>query len=90
MSTFQYINKQGVQAESGFIVQRTTRFTAEYREFGRTIVIDVESGMVGDKAAICYSSSAFFAWDPRPEEQQRVEANFREAMQFQGLIPEAS
>ena len=40
---FQYLNKQGVQHQSGFIVQRTGRFTAEYQEGTRKIIVDLDN-----------------------------------------------
>ena len=36
---FTWLNKQGVQSDSGFIVQFTGRFTAEYREGGKIMTV---------------------------------------------------
>lgn len=87
MSDFRWLNKQGVESVSGFVVQFTGRFTAEYREGSRTLVVEVEDGVVGSQPAICYSRSAFNGWAASPAEQQRVADNFRAAMLFQGLVP---
>ena len=89
MTEFHWLNKQGVESPLGFVVQFTGRFTAEYREGGRVLVIDVEDGSSGGKSAICYSSMSFRAWSSNLEEQQRVATNFKNAMMFQGLVPVA-
>ena len=36
---FTWLNKQGVQSDSGFIVQFAGRFTAEYREGGKIMTV---------------------------------------------------
>ena len=88
MSTFRWINKQGVESDLGFVVQRTSRFTAEYRERGRVIVVDVEAGgPSGDKGSLLYSRESLVKSFSPQSERDRVEANFREALVFQGLIP---
>jgi hypothetical protein len=87
MAEFRWLNKLGVESSAGFVVQFTGRFKAEYREGGRILVVRVENGRSGGKPAICYSPESFQAWAPNHEEQQRVEANFKEAMVFQGLVP---
>jgi hypothetical protein len=84
---FSWINKQGVRSSEGFEVQFTGRFTAEYREGLRHLVIDVESGADGD---ISFSPRAFERWanDSVPnskQEQARMLKNFLAALAFQGL-----
>lgn len=41
---FTWLNKQGVRSSDGFDVQLTGRFTAEYREGARYLMVDVEGG----------------------------------------------
>ena len=87
MSTFRWLNKQGVESDSGFVVQFTGRFTAEYRERGFVVIVDVEDGgMSGDKANLLYSRQSLIRSFSPQSERDRVEANFREALLFQGLI----
>jgi hypothetical protein len=88
MATFTWINKQGVQSSSGFVVQRTGRFTTEYREAGKTLVVEVESALVGNRSVIYYARSAFNSWSTDAAEQERVAANFRSALEFKGLVPQ--
>lgn len=88
MSNFTWINKQGVESSEGFAVQRTGRFAEEYRENGRFITIDVESGLSGGRSLTSYSRGSFEAWSSDPAEQQRVIANYRAALQFMGSIPD--
>lgn len=86
---FVWLNKQGVQSDRGFIVQFTSRFTAEYRENGQTITLDMEDGMNGGLPCISVSPNAFERWDdgtaiPKNEQDQLFQ-NLKEAVEFQGL-----
>ena len=90
MHDFHWLNKQGVQSGSGFVVQFTGRFTAEYREAGRVLEVEVEAGIIGGNQAICYDKFAFRNWSSSVTEQQRVADNFRDALVFQGLVPAPS
>ncbi|MFT3960438.1 hypothetical protein [Propionivibrio sp.] len=89
---FKWLNKQGVESDSGFVVQFTGRFTCEYRENGQKIEIEVESGFSGGRPSVSIKRDAFAQWGRlRPfheapaEEQARLLKNFKEAMEFQGL-----
>ena len=89
---FKWLNKQGVESDSGFVVQFTGRFTCEYREGGRMIEIEVESGSSGGKPSVSIRRDAFARWgslrafhEAPAEEQARLLKNFKEAMEFQGL-----
>jgi hypothetical protein len=90
---FTWLNKQGVQSDTGFIVQRTGRFTCEYREGGRSIELEVESGLMGNQPCINIKRDAFAKWrgagfwnEISEEEQSRLLQNFKAAMEFQGLV----
>ena len=88
MTNFVWLNKQGVQGESGFVVQFTGRFSAEYREAGRIVHVDVEDGgQSGDKGHLLYSRSSLLRFASTESERKRIDTNFREAIIFQGLIP---
>lgn len=87
-----WLNKQGVQSDAGFVVQRTGRFTCEYREHGYTLEFEIEAGRVGDTPCISVSSKVFSQWEgpcveneSRIEQQARLLRNLKEAMEFQGL-----
>lgn len=88
---FTWLNKQGVESDSGFIVQFTGRYTCEYREAGRTIEIEVEDGLSGGLPSISVKRDAFAKWGAKPfheapqEEQARLMKNLKEAFEFQGL-----
>jgi len=84
---FSWINKQGVRNSSGFEVQRTGRFTMEYREGTRHLVLDVDGG---DNGLINFDAKAFEKWTNSsimnsPDEQKRIFNNFMAALKFQGL-----
>jgi hypothetical protein len=84
------LNKQGVQSDRGFLVQFTGRFTAEYRDRGKVVTLDVESGLLGGQPCISVGPDAFEHWDGETEtiprdEQARMFENLREAIEFQGL-----
>ena len=87
---FTYLNKQGVQSDKGFIVQRTGRFTSEYREGLRKITIDLDNGVLFDGTySEIISFHIFSKWDdgvsiPK-EKQKEILKNFTEAMEFQGI-----
>lgn len=87
---FTWLNKQGVKSDKGFVVQRTDRFLCDYREGARKIEVDVESGLVGGQPCINVSSQSFSQWGDGeripPEKKSEIIQNFREAMEFQGLI----
>ena len=89
---FTWLNKQGVESDTGFAVQRTGRFTCEYREGGRILELEVEDGVIGQQPCINIKRDAFASWNVAgikhdiPEEQQlRMLQNFKDAMEFQGL-----
>lgn len=90
---FFWLNNQGVQSDQGFIVQRTGRFTAEYRESTKRMTVNIESGLTGGKPSIIVDPHAFERWDGDPEgpclppeKQAQILKNFRAAMEFQGLV----
>ena len=90
---FTWLNKQGVESDTGFAVQRTGGFTCEYRESGRILELEVESGVIGQQPCINIKRDAFASWNVAgvkhdiPEEQQlRMLQNFKDAMEFQGLL----
>lgn len=90
MTMFTWLNKQGVKSDRGFVVQRTGRFTAEYRDKGKVVTLDVESGLLNGKPCISVDPDAFQHWDGEtatipPEEQAQMFKNLREAEEFQGL-----
>lgn len=88
---FTWLNKQGVQSDRGFAVQFTGRFTAEYREHGKVVILGVDSGLSGGVLpCIILEPGAFDHWDGESAKipsEQRAEMlqNFKDAMEFQGL-----
>jgi hypothetical protein len=89
---FKWLNKQGVESDAGFVVQRTGRFTCDYTEDGLTLEIEVEGGQVGGQPCISILRNAFAKWpgkckngETEAEQQIRLLENFKEAMKFQGL-----
>jgi hypothetical protein len=89
---FTRLNKQGVRSERGFEVQRTDRFSSEYREGDKVVSLYVESGVNGGLPCIIVDATAFTRWDGdgpgqmiSPEQQARMFQNLKEALEFQGL-----
>lgn len=87
---FKYLNKQGVQSDKGFIVQRTGRFTSEYREGEKKVTIQLDNGILSSgKFCEIIDPNAFIKWDDdepiSQEKQKEILNNFTEAMEFQGL-----
>ena len=89
---FKWLNKQGVESEAGFVLQRTGRFTCEYIEGGCSLELEVESGLMGDTPCISIARNAFSQWrgallggETLAEQEARLIKNFKDAMTFQGL-----
>ena len=86
---FVWLNKQGVQSDSGFSVQFTGRFTAEYREDKRIVTLRVEDGTTGGLPSVIFDPDAFVRWDDgtsiSPDHQAQLFQNVKGAMEFQGL-----
>jgi hypothetical protein len=87
---FTWLNKQGVQSDRGFAVQFTGRFTAEYREHGKVVTLDVEAGLSGGLQCIILDPGAFEHWDGEAariplSQQEQMFQNVKEALEFQGL-----
>lgn len=85
---FSCMNKQGVPSTEGFEVQFTGRFTVEYREGPRHLVVDIESGGNG---LINFNAMAFEKWANASminsrADQARTRKNFMAALEFQGLV----
>ena len=76
-----WINKQGVQSDDGWMLQRETRFTYSYHENDRVLTLPVEDAKLflsdllvwkspnGDIAVV-------------PQERTLIEARLREALKF--------
>ena len=87
---FKYLNKQGVESSKGFVVQRTGRFTSEYREGAKKITIELNNGIsTNGKFCEIIKSNAFSSWDSgesiTKDKQKEILKNFTDAMEFQGL-----
>ena len=87
---FSWLNKQGVKSNKGFIVQSMSRFTIEYREDSRSILVTVDNGQLPDgRFCEIIGHDAFSKWDDGttiPQDKQKeILKNFTAAMEFQGL-----
>jgi hypothetical protein len=86
---FTWLNKQGVRSDSGFEVQFTGRFSAEYKEGSKVVKLYVESGLYAGMPCIIIEPKAFERWSNGVliPEAQRVQMfqNLKEALEFQGL-----
>jgi hypothetical protein len=87
---FTWLNKQSVKSSKGFIVQSVSRFTLEYREDKKFILIEVESDYApGIKPCEKVNVIAFSRWNDGTSisqiKQQEIMQNFIEAMEFQGI-----
>lgn len=87
---FVWLNKQGVRSSEGFEVQFTGRFSAQYKEDGRTVSLQVEDGLTGGKPSIIVNPASFAQWDDgqaiSAQQRDRMFNNLRNAIEFQGLL----
>jgi len=87
---FTWLNKQGVQSNKGFSVQRTGRFTAKYQEGSRKISVNLENDILPD-GGFCevIDADSFSKWDDgvviSKQNQVEILKNFTEAMEFQDI-----
>ena len=90
---FTWLNKQGVENENGEVVQFTGRFSAEYRKGEKVIEVGHESGVMGGTSCISYRRKDFEKWSKGGgllslAEKEQALNTFREALKFQGLVPD--
>jgi hypothetical protein len=94
-----WLNKQGVESDQGFVLQRVDRYTYEYREANRTLRLDGESmfsGLGGASFGFSFSPSWRTAsWQPPNDavqisgrNREQIVENIKEAMAFKGGITE--
>lgn len=88
---FRWLNKQGVESDKGFAVQFLARYSMEYREGERRMLLGVEGG--GAYGNIIVQNPNH--WEPphttdilTDEELRQIRANITEALRFQQLEPE--
>jgi len=90
INMFTWLNKQGVRSDRGFEVQFTDRFAAEYREDGKVVMLYVEGGLSGGMQCVILDPHAFAHWSDGTaipnEKQAQMLQNFKDAMEFQGLL----
>jgi hypothetical protein len=91
---FTWMNKQGVSSSDGFVLQSTGRFTMEYREGGRLLVLEIDHGNWGGGPSIALTKpSDLERWGKNgppisKSDQDRIHLNIKEALAFQGLTLE--
>jgi hypothetical protein len=93
--TFRWLNKQGVESDQGFVLQRTDRFKYEYREDDRTLCLAGES-MFSNLGNASFGFSFDSEWrsagwqSPHDtitvsdQDRERIVQNIRDAMAFMG------
>ena len=88
---FTWLNKQGVRSINGFEVQFVDRFTMEYKEDNKAMIMDIEDGSLnGNTPCICMDSDAITAWNNDDEpidsiKELEIINNIRRALLFQKL-----
>ncbi len=88
--TFEWLNKQGVKSDKGFVVQVVSRFTIEYREENQKILVDVENDIKPNgNVCVIIKRDSFKSWESGKRldqhKQNNVIDNFKSALEFQGL-----
>lgn len=85
---FKWLNKQGVESTSGYILQRVSRFSYEYREGSQKMLIIVEPGINYEDI----DESSLSKWLPPDEfktilseKKSEIKANISDALSFMGI-----
>jgi hypothetical protein len=81
MSEFKWLNKQGVESDKGFIVQRTGRFTLEYRQGNFRMECLVEG--VENRIGVSVPELPF--GNLTETRRSEIVQEIRDALEFQGL-----
>jgi hypothetical protein len=89
--TFTHITAQHIVSSKGFEVRPGGRFAKIYKEAGREMEVPLEFGR-SDNGRVCVTlwPGAFARFEEGSpvlsmEEQKRIEQNFRDALDFDGL-----
>lgn len=82
---FEWINKQGVSSDAGFVLQGMHRFYYHYVEDGRVMMIKIEPGLRGETIL----RTSFDSWLPphvmdevSSDEKERIRYNVSSALDF--------
>ena len=85
---FKWLNPQTVESDRGFILQFTGRFTMVYREGSKTLTMSIEAGYSAGRSLVLVNEP-IRGWDRgpvfSPADVERITANIKEALEFQGL-----
>jgi hypothetical protein len=93
---FEWINKQGVRSDKGFVVQRTGRWSIEYREGNRVLIFGVDGeSLATDESGRTIQTiriNPFPRWEPpdefiTEERRQEIIENLKEAIIFEKMVP---
>jgi hypothetical protein len=85
---FEWLNKQGVKAEAGYVLQRMHRFYYHYVEGDHVLKVDVESNLKGE--VIFLDSDPHWESphedDPIPSDKlKEIEERICDALRFMGI-----
>jgi len=85
---FEWLNKQGVKAHAGYVLQRMHRFYYHYVEDDHVLKVDVDSGLKGED--IILESAPH--WESPYEDESipsdklpEIEKRICEALEFMGI-----
>ena len=85
---FEWLNKQGVKAEAGYVLQRQHRFYYHYVEGDRVLKVDVDSGLKGEDITLDSTPH----WESPHEDEPipndkltEIEARICDALTFMGI-----
>jgi len=85
---FKWINKQTVESDRGFVLQFIGRYRMEYREGHRKLTMHIEDGFSAGRPFVTVNTP-IESWDSGPSlspaDVERITANIKEALEFQGL-----
>ncbi len=87
---FRYLNKQGVESDSGFAVQFTGRFSLRYRCGTFCLECDCDSGFLGGVSGVVVEVPPLPHGNLTPDRRSEIIREIREALDFMGLPNEVT
>lgn len=85
---FEWLNKQGVKSETGYVLQRMHRFYYHYTEGDHVLKVEVESNLKVEEVFLASTPAWEAPHESEPisvEKVSEIEGRIGEALKFMGI-----